>query len=77
MRIVVSVVALFVMVVGAVGIERAQTILGWEASHTALLRAGTLVALVTGGFVAFAVTKPYQQTRRSTAHATPPQSTGA
>ena len=37
------------------GLERAQTILAWEATHAALLRAGALVALVTGGFIAFAV----------------------
>ena len=38
------------------GLERARAILEWEAMHTALLRAGAAVALVTGGFVAFAVT---------------------
>jgi len=39
------------------GLERARAILEWEAMHTALLRAGAVVALVTSGFVAFAVTK--------------------
>jgi hypothetical protein len=43
------------------GLERAQTILAWEESHTALLRAGALVALVTGGFIAFAVTSPRRE----------------
>ena len=38
------------------GLERARAILEWEAMHTALLRAGALVALASGGFVAFAVT---------------------
>ncbi len=37
------------------GLERARAILEWEALHTALLRAGALVALASGGFVAFAV----------------------
>ena len=40
------------------GLERARAILEWEAMQTALLRAGAVVALATGGFVAFAVTKP-------------------
>jgi len=40
------------------GLERARAILEWEAMHPALLRAGAVVALVTGGFIAFAVTKP-------------------
>ena len=38
------------------GVDRAQAILEWEAMHTALLRVGAIVALATGGFVAFAVT---------------------
>ncbi len=40
------------------GPDRARAILEWEAMHTALLRAGAAVALATGSFVAFAVTKP-------------------
>jgi hypothetical protein len=36
--------------------ERARAILEWEATHPALLRIGALMALATGGFVAFAVT---------------------
>jgi len=40
------------------GLDRARAILEWEAMHTALLRVGAVVALATGGFVAFAVTKP-------------------
>lgn len=39
------------------GLERARAILEWEGMHTALLRAGAVVALVTNGFVAFAVTQ--------------------
>jgi hypothetical protein len=41
-----------------VGLERAQAILEWEAAHPGLLRVGALIALATGGFVAFAVTNP-------------------
>jgi hypothetical protein len=37
------------------GLDRAQDILEWEAMHPVLLRAGALVALAGGGFVAFAV----------------------
>jgi hypothetical protein len=40
------------------GLERARAMLEWEAMHTALLRAGAVVALATGGFLAFAVTRP-------------------
>jgi hypothetical protein len=39
------------------GLEHAREILEWEAMHTALLRAGAVVALVTGGFIALSVTK--------------------
>jgi hypothetical protein len=38
------------------GPERARQILEWEASHTALLRAGALVAIAAGGFLVFATT---------------------
>jgi hypothetical protein len=40
------------------GPDRARAVLEWEAMHTALLRAGAVVALAAGGFIAFAVTKP-------------------
>jgi hypothetical protein len=39
-----------------VGLDRARAMLEWEAAHTGLLRLGALIALGTGGFVAFAVT---------------------
>jgi hypothetical protein len=52
-------------VAALVGLERARAILEWEAMHTTLLRAGAVVALVTGGFVAFAVTKrPSEEQRK-------------
>jgi hypothetical protein len=41
-----------------VGRDRAQAILEWEAMHPTLLRAGALVALATGGFIAYAVRPP-------------------
>jgi hypothetical protein len=43
------------------GPDRARAILEWEAMHTVLLRAGALVALATGGFIAFAVTPPSKE----------------
>ena len=39
------------------GVDRTRAILDWEATQgTALLRAGAVVALAAGGFIAFAVT---------------------
>ena len=43
------------------GPDRARAILEWEAMHTALLRAGAVVALGAGGFIAFAVTPPSKE----------------
>ena len=40
------------------GLDRAQAILEWEVMHPVLLRAGAMVALASGGFVALAVAKP-------------------
>ena len=37
------------------GPDRARAILEWETMHTALLRAGAMVAVATGCFVVFAV----------------------
>lgn len=39
------------------GLDRAHAILEWEVMHPALLRAGAVVALASGGFVALAVAK--------------------
>ena len=50
------------------GLERARAILEWEAMHTALLRAGAAVALVTSGFIAFAVTNRPSEEQRKVAH---------
>jgi hypothetical protein len=49
------------------GLDRARAILEWEAMHTALLRAGAVVALVTSGLVAFAVAKPPSGVQRNVA----------
>ena len=38
------------------GPDRARAILEWETMHTARLRAGAVVAVATGGLVAFAIT---------------------
>ena len=37
------------------GPDHARAILEWETAHTALLRAGAVVALAAGGFLVFAV----------------------
>ena len=51
------------------GLERARAIMEWEAMQgTALLRAGAVVALATGGFVAFAVTKRPSEEQRKVVH---------
>ena len=50
------------------GLDRARAILEWESMHTALLRAGAVVALVASGFVAFAVTTKPSEERRKLAH---------
>jgi cell division protein FtsW (lipid II flippase) len=51
------------------GIERARAIMEWEAMQgTALLRAGAVVALASGVFVAFAFTKRPSEEHRKTAH---------
>lgn len=51
------------------GLERARAIMEWEGMQgNALLRAGAAVALATGAFVAFAVTKRPSQEQREIAH---------
>ena len=49
------------------GLERARAIMEWEAMQgTALLRTGAVVALASGGFVAFAITRrPSEGQRKS------------
>ena len=39
------------------GLDRAQAVLEWEAMHPVLLRAGAMVALACGSFIALAVVK--------------------
>ena len=51
-----AVVCVQVLAATLFGVDRAQAILEWEATHTALLRVGAAVALGTGVFVAFAIT---------------------
>jgi len=51
------------------GLERARAIMEWEATQgTALLRVGAVVALASGGFIAFAFTKRPSEEQRKTAH---------
>ena len=47
-----------IQIIGApfVGVERARTILEWEAMHSGLLRGGALIAVAVGGFIVYAVT---------------------
>jgi hypothetical protein len=50
------------------GLERARAIMEWEAMQgTMLLRAGAVVALAAGGFVAFAVTRRPSEEQRKVA----------
>jgi hypothetical protein len=46
------------------GLDRARAILEWEAMHPALLRVGALVALTTGGFIAYALRPRPRETPR-------------
>ena len=48
------------------GVDRVRTILEWEAMHIALLRAGAVVAVAAGGFLAFAVTGGRPDSRQGT-----------
>ena len=45
------------------GLDRAQAILEWEVMHPVLLRAGAMVALASGGFIAVAVAKSSESRR--------------
>lgn len=57
LRVLGTVMCLQALTANLLGLARARLVLEWEATHTALLRSGALVALVTSVFVAFAVTK--------------------
>ena len=51
------------------GLEHARAILEWESMQgSALLRAGAVVALASGAFMAFAVTKRPSEEQRKVAH---------
>ena len=64
-----SVMCLQAIAANLFGIERARAIMEWEAMQgTALLRAGAVVALASGVFVAFAFTKRPSEEHRKTAH---------
>ncbi len=57
LRVLGAVVCLQGLAATLFGLDRARAILDWEAMHTTLSRAGSLVALITGGFLAYAVAK--------------------
>ena len=63
-----AVMCLQALAANLLGLEHARAILEWEAMHTALLRAGALVALAASGFIAFAVTKRPSEEQRKLAH---------
>ena len=46
------------------GPDRARAVLEWEAVHPALLQAGAVVALISGAFIALAVTTRSSDARR-------------
>jgi hypothetical protein len=50
------------------GLERARTVLEWEALHPTLLLLGAGVALVSGCFMAVAVTTRASEEQRNVAH---------
>ncbi len=57
LRVVGGVVLLAGLMTPVVGVERVRAILDWEAAQgTGLIRAGAVLAVALGGFLAFAVT---------------------
>jgi hypothetical protein len=54
MRALGTLMCMQVLSAALMGPDRARTVLEWETLHTALLRAGAIVALAAGGFIAFA-----------------------
>ena len=51
------------------GLDHARAIMEWEGMQgSALLRAGAAVALASGGFIVFAVTRGPSEEHRKTAH---------
>lgn len=57
LRVLGAVMCLQALTANLLGLERARAILELEGAHTGFLRVGALVALVSGGFIAFAVIK--------------------
>ena len=57
------------LIATVLGLHRARAIMEWEGMQgSALLRGGAVVALATGIFVAFAVTRRPSQEQRKVAH---------
>ena len=68
LRVLGAMMCLQALAANLLGLERARAILEWEAMHTALLRAGAVVALVGSGFIVFALTKRPSEEPRKVAH---------
>jgi hypothetical protein len=72
-----AVMCLQALTANLLGLERARVVLEWEGAHTGLLRAGAAVALASGVFIAFAVTKSPPEKQHEAAHSpistVPPQ----
>jgi hypothetical protein len=68
LRVLGAVMCMQALAAALFGPDRARAILEWESMHTALLRAGAIVAVASGGFVVFAVTtgrRPKERTREA------------
>ena len=69
LRILGSLMCLQALVATFLGLEHARAIMEWEAKQgSALLRAGAMIALASGAFMAFAVTKTPSEEQRKAAH---------
>jgi hypothetical protein len=69
LRVLGAVMCLQALTATFLGLERARAIMEWEGMQgSALLRTGAVVALATGAFVAFAVTKRPSEEQGKAAH---------
>jgi hypothetical protein len=69
LRVLGALMCLQALVATFLGLEHARAIMEWEGmQRTALLRAGAVVALASGAFMAFAVTKSPSAGQRKVAH---------
>ena len=69
LRVLGALMCLQALVAAFLGLEHARAIMEWEGMQgSALLRAGAVVALASGAFMAFAVTKRASEEQRKVAH---------